>query len=237
VIDSNQQSPTGRDRLKGLSKRSMLFAAAMTTAVSGPLALASSPAGAKGPGDDGPRTVSFNKTVSDPTPVVGETVTYSVVVTNTGHAAFNGPQEAAFTDSLANVLANGNYVAGSLTYDASIGSASYTPGSGIEWHTKKDFVGGSVTTITYQVQFTKAGGPLVNTVVSTSDGTSNCDAAGTAVASHPKAASCTATITVGGDQPTPLFDPRVAGALMVGAGGLGLIVVARRRSVAGRSQD
>ena len=56
-------------------------------------------------------------------PAVGETMTYTVVVTNEGPGDYTGAEPATFTDDLSEVLDDATFVGGSITAD--VGSASF----------------------------------------------------------------------------------------------------------------
>lgn len=228
-MDVPKNQPAGpASRLGGLLRRAVLGIAAAGVLAAGPVALSASPASADqvtAPCNlsegTGPRAVCFEKTVDVANPVVGQTVTYTVTITNAGNDAYNGEHQAVFTDSLAAVLAHATFVDGSLSYDGTIGSASYTAGSGIEWHTTGTFQGGTSTTVSYQVVPTEAGGPWTNTVVSASEGSSNC-------LEGSQDAVCSAAITVAEDNPAPAINPWVAGGALVGAIAIGLVASRRR---------
>ncbi|CCH30118.1 DUF11 domain-containing protein [Actinosynnema sp. NPDC047251] len=111
------------------------------------------------------RSVKLVKTGSPANPKVGDVVTYTVVVTNTGTAAYGG---ASFVDDLSDVLDDatwdGNTTAtvGAVVFDAA--------GQKLTW--TGDLAVGATATVTYTVTVTNAGDQFLRNVVS-GDG-SNC---------------------------------------------------------------
>ncbi|MFJ4668380.1 DUF7507 domain-containing protein [Kitasatospora purpeofusca] len=130
------------------------------------------------------------KTASTAGPVQsGDTVTYTVTVTNTGGIDATG----VFTDDLSGVLDDASVVPGSIT--ASAGSASIT-GTTLTWSgpLAAPPAAGSTATVTYQVKVNDpAGGDLklTNLVTPTAPG-------GTCTT----AATCTTTVPVTANSPT-----------------------------------
>ncbi|SDH65273.1 conserved repeat domain-containing protein/fimbrial isopeptide formation D2 domain-containing protein [Leifsonia sp. 98AMF] len=89
----------------------------------------------------------------------GDTVTYTVTVTNTGQADYTATAPASVTDDLSQVLDDATYVAGSATNGAIVNGTTLT------W--SGPLAVGAVQTITYQVLAGPAGtgdGTLTNTV-------------------------------------------------------------------------
>ncbi|MFJ3877134.1 hypothetical protein ACIPW5_06715 [Streptomyces sp. NPDC090077] len=125
---------------------------------------------------------TVEKSASTAGPVnAGDTVTYTVKVTNTGTAVANGN----FTDDLSGILDDATLVPGSVT--ATSGTAQVV-GNNLNW--TGVLQGGAVATITYQVQVNNpaAGNlSLANTVTPTAEGGSCATASG-----------CTVTIPVNG---------------------------------------
>ena len=120
-----------------------------------------------GPGADPALTIV--KTASAATAVPGQTVTYTVAVTDSGQTPYTG---AALTDSLAGVLGDAAY---NNDAAATAGSVSYAAPN-LTW-TGSLSPGGSAT-ITYSVTVNNpdtGGHVLTNTVTSTTPG-SNCPA-------------------------------------------------------------
>jgi uncharacterized repeat protein (TIGR01451 family)/fimbrial isopeptide formation D2 family protein len=64
------------------------------------------------------------KTASQTTAVPGDTITYTITLTNTGSVAYTSTpgEEASFSDDLSDVLEDADYVAGSLTNGAVLGA-------------------------------------------------------------------------------------------------------------------
>ncbi|MGN6125325.1 MAG: LPXTG cell wall anchor domain-containing protein, partial [Humibacter sp.] len=106
----------------------------------------------------------------------GDTVTYSIAVTNTGTSAYDVAHPASFTDNIGTVLADSTYNDGSL--GATAGSASYDPtGKVISW--SGPLAAGATSTITYSVTVQDPDtGPhsMVNRVVTPVGTPSNCGA-------------------------------------------------------------
>jgi uncharacterized repeat protein (TIGR01451 family)/fimbrial isopeptide formation D2 family protein len=119
----------------------------------------------------------------------GDTVTYTVVVTNTGTSAYLATNPATFSDNISTVLADSTYNSGSL--NASSGTASYDPaGKVISW--TGPLAAGTSATVTYTVTVTDPDtGPhsMVNRVVTPVGTPSNCAAGSTDSA-------CLATVPV-----------------------------------------
>ena len=90
----------------------------------------------------------------------GDTVTYTVTVTNTGAVDYTAAAPASITDDLSQVLDDATYVAGSATNGATV------TGNALAW--SGPLAVGALQTITYQVLVGPAGsgdGTLTNTVV------------------------------------------------------------------------
>ncbi len=112
----------------------------------------------------------FAKTASEATANPGDTVTYTVVVTNTGKVAYTAANPASFSDDLTNDLTDAAYNGDA---SATAGTVSYTAPN-LTWSGAVP-VGGSVT-VTYSVKVDNPDtGPLklVNPITSTIPGT-NC---------------------------------------------------------------
>ena len=122
------------------------------------------------------------KTASTATPVPGQTVTYTITVTDSGQTPYTG---ATFTDDLTGALDDVTYNGDAA---ASAGSVSYTAPA-LTW--TGDLTPGAVATITYSVTINNpdtGNHVLTDTVTSTTPG-SNCAAGST----DPR---CTATVQV-----------------------------------------
>lgn len=103
----------------------------------------------------------------------GDTVTYTVTVTNTGQAAYTASTPATVSDDLSKVLDDATYVAGSATNGATVTGATLT------W--SGPLAVGAAETITYQVVAGPAGsgdGTLTNVVVGDPDNGGGCATAG-----------------------------------------------------------
>ncbi|MFF0741844.1 hypothetical protein ACFYVL_15720 [Streptomyces sp. NPDC004111] len=111
------------------------------------------------------KSLTFKKTGAPRNPRSGDTVTYTVVVTNTGGAAY---PDASFTDDLTDVLDDATWsnrttlTTGSLDFDAAAKSLTWSG----------DLAVGATATITYEVVVTNAGDRYLRNVVSGDD--SNC---------------------------------------------------------------
>ena len=137
-----------------------------------------------GPAGNSSGTVTFNesatgaecglaitKMASESSAEPGDTVTYTVTVTNTGTVAY---PTASFTDSLAGTTGDATYVAGSAA--ASSGTVTGSQGAGIAW--SGPVSPGATVTVTYKVLVDNPDtgpGDLTNTVVSPTLNT-NCAA-------------------------------------------------------------
>ncbi|MER7762249.1 hypothetical protein [Streptomyces sp. NPDC097619] len=130
------------------------------------------------------------KSASTAGPVAeGDTVTYTVKVTNTGTAVANGD----FTDDLSGILDDATVVPGSIT--ATSGDASIT-GTSLNWTGVLE--GGGTATITYQVKVnTPVAGnlSLANTVTATAPGGSCATTGGCTVTIPVTAATRSLTVT------------------------------------------
>ena len=127
----------------------------------------SGPLPGHGPGADPALTIV--KTASTATAVPGQTVTYTIAVTDSGQTPYTG---AALTDSLAGVLGDAAY---NNDAAATVGSVSYAAPN-LTW--TGDLSPGGSATITYSVTVNNpdtGGHVLTNTVTSTTPG-SNCRA-------------------------------------------------------------
>ncbi|WP_051752255.1 putative Ig domain-containing protein [Streptosporangium amethystogenes] len=125
-------------------------------------------------------SLTFGKAASTPSAGQGETVTYTVTISNSGLTPYVG---ATFTDDLTDVLDDGTYNNDAV---AGLGTVGYTAPN-LTW-TGTVPAGGS-TTVVYSVTVqTSPDGTLVNTLVSDSPN-GNCAAAST----DPR---CSVTVTV-----------------------------------------
>ena len=122
------------------------------------------------------------KTASTPTAAAGQTVTYTVVVTDSGQTPYSG---AAFSDSLSGVLGDASYNSGTT---ATAGTAAFSSPD-LTW--SGDLAVGASATVTYSVTVDSpdtGGHVLINSVTSATAG-NNCPAGGT----DPR---CTVTVDV-----------------------------------------
>jgi uncharacterized repeat protein (TIGR01451 family) len=129
--------------------------------------------------------IKFVKSASASAAAPGQKVTYTIAVTNTGHAAYTAANPATFTDSLSNDLADAVYDGDAA---ASAGTVTFSAPTVI-W--SGPLPAGATATVTYSVTVNNPDtGPhkLVNTVTSTNSG-NNCAAGSTD-------ASCTTTTPV-----------------------------------------
>jgi uncharacterized repeat protein (TIGR01451 family) len=113
----------------------------------------------------------ITKSVNATTAAPGETVTYTVRLTDTGQLAYGtaGVPDANFTDSLGGILSDGNYLQGTL--EASSGTSTYSARRGIAW--SGPLAVGATTTVSYKIKLKlpdTGAHELVNTVESTSVG-------------------------------------------------------------------
>ncbi|HEV7742234.1 MAG TPA: LPXTG cell wall anchor domain-containing protein, partial [Pseudolysinimonas sp.] len=116
------------------------------------------------------RSLQVEKTVSDPVASPGDTVTYTIVVTNTGAVAYDPGTPASFTDDLSEVLDDAAY-----RNDASATSGAVTFGSPtLSW--TGDLAVGASATITYSVTVlaSSGDGTLANRVTTPPGGGGNC---------------------------------------------------------------
>ncbi|MGJ4846607.1 Ig-like domain-containing protein [Leifsonia sp. Le1] len=105
----------------------------------------------------------------------GDTITYTVTVTNTGQADYTAAVPATITDDLSKVLDDATYVAGSATAGAVVS------GNTLTW--SGPLAVGAVQAITYQVLVGPAGtgdGVLTNAVIG-----GDCDPAGSCTTTNP----------------------------------------------------
>jgi len=85
-------------------------------------------------------------------PAVGETMTYTVVITNEGPGDYTGARPAELTDDLSEVLDDATFLDGSIT--TTFGTAGFTDPT-LSW--SGVLASGDTATITYQVRYTGAG--------------------------------------------------------------------------------
>jgi uncharacterized repeat protein (TIGR01451 family) len=176
--------------------------------------------------------ITVEKTASVTTTTPGSTVTYTIVVTNTGQVAYTTTDPASFTDNLNSVLDDATYnndataTGGVATYNASTHTLSWTGALDL----------GDVATVTYTVQVDDPDNgdlQLTNTVVTPNGG--NCITGSSDL-------DCTANVTdvppggIGGKTVTGLPFTGVtsgvqvlAGLLMLILGSWLLLLAARRR--------
>jgi uncharacterized repeat protein (TIGR01451 family)/LPXTG-motif cell wall-anchored protein len=174
-----------------------------------------------------PPQASIAKTVDNAEPAVGDTITYTVTVTNTGEVDFPG---MSYTDDLSDVLDDATF---NNDAQASVGTVSFAEPI-LSWAGDLP-VGGSVT-VTYSVTVTGDGdGELTNAVVA--------DVAGTNCSPDALAEECVAIATVQEPAPAPPGPgPQLpatgsnsgplaaAGAGLVAIGALSLLAARRRRT-------
>ncbi|MET8982596.1 glycine-rich protein [Streptomyces sp. NPDC004539] len=137
----------------------------------------------------------ITKSVEPVNPVAGEKATYTVVVENTGNAAYNG---ATWSDNLSEVLDDAVY-GGDAT--ASAGEVSYTAPT-LKW--SGDLAAGASARVTYSVTVNtpiSGDGKLTNSVVGPQG--SNCATGSTD-------ADCTASSGIGMLKVTKTYTPEVA---------------------------
>ena len=135
--------------------------------------------------------LTINKSVSESPAFPGDTVTYTVTVTNSGTASFTATNPAQISDSLSGILGDATYVGGSAT--ASTGTVNYTAPL-LTW--SGALASGAAATIAYQVTVNSPDtgpGMMTNTALVPSGvtGTSNCPAGGS------DAAACSTSTLIG----------------------------------------
>lgn len=159
---------------------------------------------------------AVSKTASTQSATIGDTIVYSISVTNTGQVDFTEERPASFTDDLSDALALGEYN-GDLTHDGTFASPV------LSW--AGALAVGETVTLTYSVTVAHAG-TIENVVVTPPGSGGNCDAE----SSDPDCQTV-----------TPVLPPlAVTGGQIWGIGGavgavllgLGAWFVARRRAVA-----
>ena len=120
-------------------------------------------------------TYTVQKSVSSATTTPGSTITYTVVVTNTGPVAFTAAKPATFTDSLAGDLDDATYPGGAA---ATAGTISYAAPN-LSWSGPLPVGGTQTITYTVVVGNPDAGDHVLKNVVFTPPGVSNCDTGST----------------------------------------------------------
>jgi uncharacterized repeat protein (TIGR01451 family) len=115
-------------------------------------------------------SLNFTKTASKQTAAPGDTVTYTVSVSNTGTAGWTASNPARFTDDLTNVLTDATYNNDASANTGTVGYAAPV----LSW--SGALAAGASATITYSVKVNNpdtGNQKLANTVVSTNPNT-NC---------------------------------------------------------------
>lgn len=192
-----------------------------------------------------PPEASIVKSIDNDAPAAGDTVTYSVVVTNTGEVDFPG---LSFTDDLSGVIDDATY---NNDAESDIGTVSYAEPT-LTW--EGDLAVGEAATITYTATVTDDGdGTLENAVVAEVEGT-NCSAE---PAGDGDPGTCAATATVQDEPaepapsppstpgPLPLPDTGPTSSVATGVAGAGALLLlgaaamldARRRSSIRRAEQ
>jgi len=115
-------------------------------------------------------TYTVQKTASSATTTPGSTITYTVVVTNTGPVAFTAANPASFTDSLAGDLDDASYPGGAT---ATAGTVSYAAPT-LSWSGPLPAGGTQTISYTVVVDNPDSGDHTLTNVVFTPPNVSNC---------------------------------------------------------------
>ncbi|MDR6611411.1 hypothetical protein [Leifsonia sp. 1010] len=179
-------------------------------------AVTTSPAGSDAPGGNssGPTrftvqadpsqcSLAFKKSVSAPVARIGDKLTYTVTVTNTGTQAY---ENASFTDDLTDTLVDSTYN-GDQT--ASSGAVAYTAPN-LAW--SGPLAPGATATITYSVtaKHSDVGNKIMDNVIVSPTQGSNCPAGSTAAACKARAQITELTLTKTAD-PSAVASPAKVG--------------------------
>lgn len=168
-----------------------------------------------------PPEATIVKEIDNDSPSIGDTVTYTVTVTNTGEVDFPG---ASFEDDLSGVVDDAAF---NDDAEADVGTVSYEEPT-LTW--EGDLAVGEAATITYSFMVTSDSGILENAVVAEIEGT-NCSAE---PAGDGDPADCATTAQFGETLP----DTGPGATLALGLVGVGLLliggaalVMSRRRTI------
>jgi uncharacterized repeat protein (TIGR01451 family) len=181
------------------------------------------------------RSYSVCKSVSEAAADPGDTVTYTITVTNTGQIAYTAATPASFTDDLTKVLDDAKYNADAK---ATSGTTAYSTANVLSWSGPLTL--GQVVTVTYSVLVDDPDNgdlQLVNAVVTPTGG--NCLSGSTlsvckttvsdvvpVVATPPSGGLAFTGVTAG---------TQLGFALLAFLLGFGLLLLARRRRESARS--